>query len=161
MKDKEKRLKHARERLSRKQYLSEYLKELNALTNIKITEDMLLSRVESNEVGSVSREKSYKTEILFHEKDKLSIFIGKLIKLKDGDAYLHVTHSKSCGLLKLNSLKDFNVNFNFDDEHAGLITIFFRNLSNELLLDYYEENGEYYLEIETYGDDWSQARMPD
>lgn len=159
MNDKEKRLEQARGRLSRKQYLKDYLKELNALTNIEVIEDMLLSVVESNKIGSVPHENSYKTKILFHEKDKLLIFIGKLIKLKDDKAYLFITHSKKCGLLKLDNLKDFNINFNFNDEHAGLITIFLRDLSNELLLDYYEENGEYYLEIETYGDDWSKARV--
>lgn len=148
-----------RRRLYGKQFLHEYLKELNALTNIQIEKDMLLSIEETDKLGKVSHEMSYKSQIFFHEKDKLLIFIGQLIKLKNGMCYLWISYSNDCGILKLNSLNDFNVNFNFEDEHAGLIAIIMEDLSNELILDYFEDNGEYYLDIETYGKEWSNAKI--
>lgn len=150
-----------RQRLFGKQSLKDYLKELNALTNIEVKEEMLLSKLESDALGKVPEDFSYKTKILFNEKERLLMFIGDLIKLKDGECYLYTAYSKKCGALKLGSLKDFNINFNFNDEHAGLLTITMKDLSNELLLDFYEEANEYYLEIETYGKNWSKARVLD
>lgn len=140
-----------------KQYLSEYLKELNALTNINITADMLLSIVESDSVGTVTKEYSYKLTINFYDKETLLLLVRQLINLKDGPCYLYTAYSTDCGILKLSSLKDFNINFNFDDEHAGLLKLTLEDLSNELVLDFYEENDEYYLEIEIFGKQWAKA----
>lgn len=152
-------LEQKKRRLYGKSYLKEYLKELEAITNIDVSKKNLLSIVESDKVTFDRGSESYKAKILFNDKERLLIFIGDLLELKDGEAFLSTAYSKDCGLLQLNSLKDFNVNFNFNDEHSGLITIVLKDLSNKLLLDFYEENQEQYLEIEVYGDNWSKARI--
>lgn len=152
-------LEQKKRRLYGKSNLNEYLKELEAITKINVSQKDLLSIVETDKVIFDRDDKSYKAKILFNDKERLLIFIGDLFKLKDGKAFLSTAHSKDCGLLEMNSLKDFNVNFNLNDEHSGLITIVLKDLSNKLLLDFYEENEEQYLEIEVYGDDWSKARI--
>lgn len=154
-------LEQKKRRLYGKQVLNNYLKELNALVNIDISKKDLLSIVESDKVIYTNNSKFYKAKILFNDKEKLLLFIGDLLKLKIGKVLLSTTHSKDCGLLQINSLKDFNVNFEFSNEHSGLITIVLKDLSNKLILDFYEENQELYLEIESYGDDWSNARIKD
>ncbi len=146
-------------RLYGRQHLVAYLKELNAITNKKVDESMLLSIVDSDKVNSTLFEECYKTRILFSDKEKLLLLIGRLISLKDGKIYLYTSYSEDCGLLKLDSLKDFNVNFNFNDEHYGLIIIILQDLSNKLILDFYEEKERYYLEIEAYGGDWSKLNL--
>lgn len=152
-------LEQKKRRLYGKSYLKEYLKELEAITNIDVSKKNLLSIVESDKITFQTDGKPYKAKVLFNDKERLLIFIGDLLELKDGKAFLSTAYSKDCGLLQLNSLKDFNVNFKFNDEHSGLITIVLKDLSNKLLLDFYEENQEQYLEIEVYGDDWSKARI--
>ena len=155
-------------RLYGKQYLSLHINELNALTNIDISSEDLLSIVDTDLIVLNIKErfqppsnKCYKAKISFSDKEKLLIFIGSLIKLKDREAYISVEHSLDCGLLKINSLRDFNVNFELKKATSELFTITLSDYSNRLLLDISEEDGEHYLEIEVYGDDWSQARIPD
>lgn len=153
-------LEQKKRRLYGKNNLDNYLKELNAITNIDVSQKDLLSIVESDKiVYDDDNSKFYKAKILFNDKERLLLFIGDLLKIRDGKGFLSTTYSNDSGLLEINSLKDFNVNFRFDDEHSGLITIVLKDLSNKLLLDFYEENQELYLEIETYGDDWSKARI--
>ncbi len=152
-------LEQKKRRLYGKSNLNEYLRELNAITNIDVNQKDLLSIVESDKIVYDNNNDFYKAKILFNDKERLLLFIGDLLKLRDGKALLSTAYSKDCGLLEVRSLKDFNVNFRFDDEHSGLITIILKDLSNKLLLDFYEENQELYLEIETYGDDWPKARI--
>lgn len=152
-------LEQKKRRLYGKSNLNEYLKELEAITKIDVSQIDLLSIVESDKVVFNGDDKSYKAKILFNDKERLLILFGDLLKLKDGKAFLSTEYSKDCGLLEIDSLKDFNVNFNFNDEHSGLITIVLKDLSNKLLLDFYEENQQQYLEIKVYGEDWSKARI--
>jgi hypothetical protein len=57
-------------RLYGKRYREEYLKELNALTNVKVSESNLLSIVESDLIGNVVKNDTYKTTIRFNDKSK-------------------------------------------------------------------------------------------
>lgn len=147
--------------LYQKRYLQDYLKELNSITNMEVNVGMLESLTEDERLKGIVSKKVFKDKILFHDKENLLLFFGQLLKLKNGKAYIYTTYSKEFGLLKINGLEDFNVNFNFNDEHAGLISIILRDLSNELTLDFYEEEDEYYLEVQSYGDDWSKAKILD
>nr|WP_315218686.1 hypothetical protein [uncultured Flavobacterium sp.] len=144
-------------RLYGKRYLEEYLKELNALTNIKVFESNLMSIVESDLLGTVIKSKVYKTTIKFNDKEKLLLLVGEMIKTKNKSCYLYTTYSEDCGVLKLKSLNEFNINFNFDDEHGGLIKIVLEDLSNELILDFYNQENDIYLDIEVFGNEWVKA----
>ena len=115
-------------RLFGRQYLESYLKELDAITNKKINEEMLLSLVESDEINSTVFTESRTTLIDFHDKEKLLLLLGDLAKLRNGEIYLYTSYSEDCGMLQLDSLMDFNVNFDFEDEHSGLITITLKDL---------------------------------
>lgn len=155
----EETLEQKKRRLLGKKLLNDYLKELEALTNIEIKEDLLLSIPDTDSIGKISKEHMYKSTISFNEKEKLLLYIGELINIKDGNCFLYITYSRDCGALKLSSLKDFNTNFKFYDEHAGILSIVMADLTNELLLDYYEEDGEHYLEIEAFGEEWSKVKI--
>ncbi len=148
-----------RRRLFGKQHLSEYIRELNALTKIEVTPNMLISIEESDKVVNFNRNYSNKGIIDFINKQKLSLLINELIEYKDIPCYLFTAYSNDCGLLKLESIKDFNENFNFQDEHSGFIKIILEDLSNEMILDFYQENNKHLLEIEIYGEDWAKAEI--
>ena len=144
-------------RLYGKRYLEEYLKELNALTNVKVSESNLLSIVESDLVGTVVKNTTYKTTISFNDKEKLLLLVGEMIKAKNNKCYLYTTYSQDCGVLKLKNLNEFNINFNFEDEHAGLIKIVLEDLTNEIILDFYKHDNDAYLDLEVFGNDWVNA----
>ena len=148
-------------RLYGKQYLNEYFKELKALTNNEVYESDILSISETDNIPnlSISSKPSSKYNIEFQEKNKLLTLIDEVIQLKDGECFLFSSYSKDCGAMKLCSLANFNVNFNFDDEHSGIITIISADFSNQIIFDFFIENHIQYLEIELYGNDWFKARI--
>ncbi|WP_159799779.1 hypothetical protein [Flavobacterium sp. MK4S-17] len=146
-------------RLFGKKYLPEYLKELNTLTNIEVTPQELISIEKSDLINTIKHDVSKNIMLNFNDKEKLLILIGRLINIKNGPSYLYTTYAKDCGLLKLNSINDFNINFNFTDEHAGFIKFILQDLSNEISLDFYEEDGEQLLEIEISGNEWCQIEI--
>lgn len=146
-------------RLFGKQYLSEYLKELNALTKINVTPNELITVAESDLVNKIRFDVSKSFRFNFNDKERLTILIERLNDIKKEPCYLFTTYSNDCGLLKLNSIKNFNINFNFDDEHAGFIKLILQDLSNEISLDFYEEDGIQILEVEISGKEWSEIKI--
>lgn len=153
-------------RLYGKQHLYKYIKELNALTNIDVCNENLFSIVETDKIVSGIKEHLYKSsntfsksKILFSDKESLLILIGHIINLKNDEVYISTEFSLDCGLLKLASLNDFNVNFDYEKVTSGLFSITLKDFSNSLLFDFYEEDYEYYLEIESYGKDWSKVSL--
>ncbi|CAN0345872.1 unnamed protein product, partial [Ectocarpus sp. 4 AP-2014] len=76
-------LEQKKRRLYGKSNLKEYLKELAAITKINVSKKDLLSIVESDKITFHSDGKSYKAKVLFNNKERLLIFIGDLLELKD------------------------------------------------------------------------------
>lgn len=139
-----------------KKYLKVYLKELNALVNINVLQENLIPLEKSPKAENISENKK-KVRWKFDEKAKLEGLVNKLVKLRDDDLLLITEYSKFCGALKLSSLKSFNIQFDFNAEHAGIIVLRLCDNSNKLLLDYYQDEGENILEIEVSGKDWPNA----
>ena len=143
--------------------LKEYLLELNKLSLKEVSAENLLSVEETDMLKEKSRLKNHqrdypliKKTFLFNEKDKLKEYVDKLYKLYPHEIYLLTGYSEYCGCLKMESLMDFNIYFNFNDERDGIMSILSADLNNSLLLDYYEEYNEYYIELEFRGEEWSK-----
>jgi hypothetical protein len=139
-------------RLYGKQYLSAYLLELNKILLIKVDTANLLSIVKTDEIRSYFNLKKLKNsyKILFNEKDKLKEIVLRNNESISGQYYVFTSLSINCGVVKIDSLFDFNFNFPFNALASGVITITKSDLSKEILLDFSEENGIKYLEIEVY-----------
>lgn len=58
----------------------------------------------------------------------------------------------------MNVIDFFNADFQYEDEHSGLIVFYDRSLTNSLVIDFYEEWNEYYYDLEIYGKDWSPSQ---
>ena len=72
---------------------------------------------------------------------------------------MSIGYSEICGISELNDINHFNVDFSFEDEHTGTIILYSYDLDNELLIDFYEEYSEYYMDIELYGYRWNQFML--
>lgn len=136
-------------RLFGKQFLSTYLSELNALVNFQVSEQNLLSIINSDEIKFTGVLNSEIT-VNFIEKEKFleKIIQSVSIKYPGKEFYLWTKYSAECGLLPLKTLSNFNTKFSFHSEHSGIIIIF--SLKSKILLDCYEEDDTQLIDIETY-----------
>lgn len=136
-----------------KKYKDIYLRELKQLVIPDLDENQLLQLEKTLEIPKVEGnvEKHY---FPFSKKKAVKKLFEKLISIKDGEVFLITQYSLFCGALVLKSLEEFNVYFKFEAEHQGLIQLRLVDITNELILDFYEENGERKIEIEIVGRDW-------
>ena len=131
-----------------KQYLSEYQEVINKITknNFKI-----LSIVETDKL--IEKESKLKLrfskKILFNDKEELKSIIFNNFNTNDS-VYIFTSLSRDCGAVLIDSIIYFNFNFNFMDDHSGIISLISSDVKNKILLDFYEEDGLQYLEIESY-----------
>lgn len=137
-------------RLFGKQYLPKYLQELNKILKIHVDGTNLLSIVETDEIRQhiLVKELKYKTTVFFNEKEKLKEIILNNCERTNDKYYIFTSYSNDCGTLKINLFQEFNFYFSFNDEHVGLITFIREDLLEKIILDFYEENKIYYLDIE-------------
>ncbi len=151
------------QKLQANMYMPEHLSILEKLLNRKFEKSDLLSAEETE----VIRQKSIHTwdkypqhvfEIEFEERKspKFQKFIETLAKAATQDVYLWLPHTKSCGLNKPVKLLAINFAFEFDWIKEGLFSIVTADGANRLTLDFSEDGGEYLLELEIRGREWSQ-----
>jgi DNA-directed RNA polymerase beta' subunit len=143
-----------------KEVLEKYLAEIEKLSLQKITSNDLISLEKTEELrvkSLIYDSKNYpvlKDTFLFKQKEKLKQVLDKLYNLYSGKILIFTDYSEYCGCIELKSLKYFNAYFDFKDEHSGIISIISKDLKNNLLLDFYEEESEFYLDIEVQGKNW-------
>ena len=140
---------------SRKKYVQKYLAELNSICTKPVTEDQLLSLEETYDIiekttSHIPSESITKEQINFDQKIRLRHVIDEVKTSFDGGLYLFTEHSKMCGALYLEDIYQFNSDFNFAAEHAGIISLINREITFKLLLDFYEEQSQQFLKIELY-----------
>lgn len=148
-------LEQKKRRLYGKKYIPKYLEELNRLVLYNVEEKDLLSIVDTDnfiESSKVLDKNSLFVQktILFSEKEKLMEFIKENTLSMNTPYMMYLSYSSDCGLMRISSLYDFNFDFSFNDEHAGLIEFIREDKQESILLDYSEENNKKILEIEIY-----------
>lgn len=92
--------------------------------------------------------------IPFVEKSKLKRIISGIQSRNNDIVYMSIKNSDLCGLVVLNRIDSFNVNFQYRDEPSGLIVFYDRSLINKLIVDFYEEDNEYFYDLEIQGREW-------
>lgn len=142
-------------RLYGKQHLPNYLEELNRLLLYKVEAKDLLSIVDTDNFITSAKVLDKESlilqkTILFSEKEKLLKIIKENVLDMNTPYLMYLSYSLDCGLMKLSSLYDFNFDFSFYDEHAGLIEFIREDQKERILFDYSEENQNEILEIEIY-----------
>nr|DAW61605.1 MAG TPA: hypothetical protein [Caudoviricetes sp.] len=144
----EESLEQKKRRLFGKQYLSEYQEVINKITK---NDFKILSIVETDKlIEKVSKLKlRFSKKILFNDKEELKSIIFNNFNTNDS-VYIFTSLSRDCGAVLIDSIIYFNFNFNFMDDHSGIISLISSDVKNKILLDFYEEDGLQYLEIESY-----------
>ncbi|TJZ49884.1 hypothetical protein FAZ15_21915 [Sphingobacterium olei] len=141
-----------RRRLYGKQYLAKYLAIIKKITTYRNQEDIRLLTIVDTDIilrQTESLEKGYISKIPFNNKEELKTIIRRKCT-DETPIYLYTDLSKDCGIVFLNSINEFNLEFNFEDEPTGLIILIGLKSEYKILLDFYEEDEERFMEIEYY-----------
>lgn len=150
-----------------RQYMESYLRELNSLFRCSITTNNLLTLedslllIENIKAAAQSFEENslYKTQTAFEDKEKLRSIFKRLYHIYQGEIYATMGYSQYCGIVRIPSLLDFNIDFSFSDEHSGLITLYAAETFDFALLDFSEDCGVYDIEVEINGRLWNKETI--
>lgn len=144
----EESLEQKKRRLFGKQYLNEYQKIIEKITDNNFE---ILSIVETDKI--IENESKLKLKfskiILFSDKEELKNITLENLSTND-NIYVFTALSRDCGAVRIDSINSFNFEFNFMDDHSGIISLISSDVKNKILLDFYEDDGLLYLEIEHY-----------
>lgn len=144
----EESLEQKKRRLYGKQYLAEYEENIKKITNNYFE---ILSIVDTDKL--IEKESKLKLifskKILFNDKEELKRIIFNNFSTND-NVYIFTSLSRDCGAVLIDSINSFNFNFNFIDDHSSIISLIRSDVKNKILLDFYEEDGLEYIEIESY-----------
>ncbi|MDD3080287.1 MAG: hypothetical protein PHH37_14470 [Paludibacter sp.] len=148
----EETLEQKKRRLFGKQYLTKYIDVVKKITTQQENNEIrLLSITETDKL--IVKENTLKlifsTKILFNNKLDLKKIILEKVNTND-KIYLFTSLSQHCGAVVLESITEFNFNFNFGDDPSGIISLLSFKVDKKILLDFYEEEGIKYIEIEYY-----------
>lgn len=140
-----------RRRIYGKLFLPQYINTLNKILNKSIGEKDLLSIIDTDLIIELGRGDLYLEKIIpFNDKESFQqIVINNILGLNER-IHVFIEHAKECGTVAIDSMSEFNFQFNYDDEPVGLISLMIEKTAEELLLDFYEENGMQFLKIEIY-----------
>ena len=139
----------------RKQQLPEYLNILNKLVCFPVEESNLISSVLMSEIQNETKKKiktlCLEEALRFEDKKVFRELVRKIYSNMEPPLYLWINnYSDDCGMLEIKDRSAFNCNFKFQDEPAGLIDILNRDFSQELIIDFYEEQAGQFVDIRYY-----------
>lgn len=144
-------LEQKKRRLFGNQYSDEYRVIINKITISNSNNFKILSIPETDnlidDIANLKLKSSVK--LLFNEKLLLKKNVLEKLNTVCG-IYLFTSLSKDCGAVLIDSINLFNFDFNFTDDDSGIISIVASNLKDKILLDFYEEDGTEYIEIEHF-----------
>lgn len=144
-------LEQKKRRLFGNQYSDEYRVIINKITIRNSNNFKILSIPETDnlidDIANLKLKSSVK--LLFNEKLLLKKNVLEKLNTVCG-IYLFTSLSKDCGAVLIDSINLFNFDFNFTDDDSGIISIVASNLKDKILLDFYEEDGTEYIEIEHF-----------
>lgn len=141
-----------RRRIIGKQKISNYLIELNNILKINVSTNNLLSLEETDFVllNLYKLEFFFKKTILLEHKTEFENVVVNNISQSEYGYFVFISDVLQCGTIRISSIDHFNFNFGYDDLGSGIISIVREDLSEKIILDFYEENGTKYIDIELY-----------
>ncbi len=144
------------------QLMPTYLKELSQLSIDKFDEKYLATPEVTEKIRKeVKRsELKKKIEIFFEEKEaeRFRCFVNNLHEHNKSPIYIWTERSNTCGIYEISSVIRFNFGFPFTVNHEGVIVLMAKNLTDEMILDFYDDfDKKKKLEIELFGPNWSNV----
>ena len=149
-----------------KRYMAEYLTELSKLiTNNKFKilnledSDVISKSIIDNHEKFLSKMDYWEcSNVLFTQKEILKGIITKIQLVYSASVYMSIGYSDMCGLVMTKRISFFNSDFEFNDEHSGLIVLYDKNAINKLVIDFYEEECMFYYDLQLFGEQWVKCR---
>lgn|SRR5690606_5305130 len=144
----EESLEQKKRRLFGRQYLNEYQDIIKKIIN---NDFEILSIVETDKIIEKERQLKliFSKRILFENKEELKSIVLENIKT-DNNIYVFTTLSRDCGAILIDNINSFNFDFHFADDPSGILSLISSDIKNKILLDFYEEDKLFYIEIEHY-----------
>lgn len=90
----------------------------------------------------------FKETILFEHVTKLESAVVNNISQSEYGYFVFISDVLQCGAIRISSIDDFNFNFGYDDLGSGIISIIREDLLEKIILEFYEENGTKYIDVE-------------
>ena len=149
-----------------KRYMAEYLTELSRLItnnkfrilNFEESDIMSKSIMDNHEKLLFKMDYWECRNILFTQKEKLKGVITKIQLAYSAPVYMSIGYSDMCGLVVIERISLFNSDFEFNDEHSGLIVLYDKSASNKLVIDFYEEGCTCFYDLQLFGEQWAKCR---
>lgn len=131
-------------------YLQQYLKDLTRLLQRNVISEELLSLNKTDLFFQhIPKWKIiHKVTLNFSDKESLVKFIQQNILTWDTSYMMYLSNIEYCGMLRIRTLSHFNWNFRFDDELCGLICFIREDYKEKIVLDFYEEDLDYFIDVE-------------
>lgn len=126
-----------RRRLDYRTHLTQHLAELSRLTNQSVSATDLLSLDETDRIRKRSktmiRQPKYKTVIPFSERSgpRMIELVTEIYRQYPQPVYLWTEHANECGALRLASILDFRLDFDFNVDTNGVFTFQTENLEQK------------------------------
>ncbi len=136
-------------RLFGQQNMKNYLGIVEKLT-VNLDVPKVLSLIETDKILDEEKEMELNSSLTlsFSDKSQVKQFVLKNLRLTVQKIYMITSLSKDCGIIEFESLHNFNFDFNFSDDPNGLISLINYEMSNKVLLDFYEEGGQKLIDLE-------------
>jgi hypothetical protein len=151
-------------KLAQAKHRDQYLAELRHFLRSRVGSLELLSIDETTKTLDASKNRNRavgsKLRIPFYEKSspRFRTFINQLASLVECPVYLCLPLARVCGLPPVAPLVDINFDFDFDASPDGILVVITADLGDKLLLDYSEDDGARWVDVEVSGERWSKAR---
>ena len=146
--------------------MAEYLTELSELiTNNKFKilnhedSDVISKSIIDNHEKFLSKMDYWEcSNVFFTQKEILKGIITKIQLIYSDPVYMSIGYSNMCELAMIERISFFNSDFEFNDEHSGLIVLYDKNAINKLVIDFYEEDRMLFYDLQLFGEQWVKCR---
>ena len=148
-------------RLECKRNIQSYISQLSHLSNREVKAADLLSLEATNVIREQAKllpnKPFQKFKIKFSEKldERFAMFVKNLYSLNSTPIHIWLKHTNTCGLFEIRSIMEFNFNFDYSVVNEGIISLLTKDLNDNIILDFFEDSGEKFIEIELRGKNWS------
>lgn len=141
-------------------YKEKYLAELRASLTVPVDENRFMSVEDTDCFMNDKREygRTMKATVPFLDKiTLLKEVIASIYDIDTNPILYWTSYSEYCGVYLMPSIATFNSNFDDFYIGGGLIALLSFDQSNKMLLDFYDEDGGDWLDIEVFGTLWCSA----
>jgi len=144
-----------------------YMDELRQLCRTPPQEDALLPLEIVSEIGTKakplreSHHAKYEIEFDVKSSPEFRLYVQKLANANSSPIYIWTSRSNALGPCKIDSILDFNFDFEFGVNKEGIIVLLSSDLKDEIILDFSHDSvsGKDMLEIELFGENWPHVTL--